>query len=504
MCRAAVQAGGVRPPTATGPTATIPTVYRPSGSAVGARRGGWWAWAMLLVVLPLVNLALARIDPVRLAPALMANLAVVVAAAVLGGWRPGLVAAVCGALAVNFLYVDPTRSLDVGHPGDAAALALFVAVAAVMARLADRVANGSRQAERAEVAASALARGAAELVGEHDPLPQLLEQLRRTFDFDAVSLLRRGVAGWALVASAGAAPPRRPMSGRSIPLDDNGGVMVVTRGGSLPAEDLTILRAFIDQLAVALDRRELAKEAARAQRLEEADALRRGILQAVSHDLRTPLAGIKASVTSLLAADITFDEHDTTEFLHLIDTEVDRLDRVVGNLLDASRLQSGELPVQLRPHALEEVVAGALDGLAARSAEVEVSLGPEVPMVEVDGPLLERAVANIVANALAVQPAGVPVRVWAESHQGTVALHVVDAGPGIPAAERERVFEPFQRLGDRSTQAGVGLGMAIARGFTDAMGGELVLGDSPGRGLTVTFRLPVAKGPAEVQGGAGR
>ena len=160
------------------------------------------------------------------------------------------------------------------------------------------------------------------------------------------------------------------------------------------------------------------------------------------------------------------------------------------------RLQAGALSVLRRPTALEEVVSAALGHLDLLPEQVQVTVPETLPLVDVDGALLERAVANVVANAVAVQPDGVPVRIQASAiHSGDedrVALQVVDHGPGLPSDAREKVFEPFQRLGDRSTQAGVGLGLAIAQGFTAAVGGELTLDDTPGGGLTVTFDLAAA------------
>ena len=258
-----------------------------------------------------------------------------------------------------------------------------------------------------------------------------------------------------------------------------------------------MLEAFLDSLSVALETRRLQADAASAAALAEADALRTGILQAVSHDLRTPLSGIKASVTSLLAPDVAFDEDDTEEFLRTIDAEVDRLDRVVGNLLDMGRIQTGTVTALRRPTALEEVVHAAVANLGLRGDEIDVRVDETAPLADIDGALVERALANVLANALAVQPAGTPVRIEAGAAgaegRRRVHLRVVDTGPGLPEESRERVFEPFQRLGDRSTQAGVGLGLAIAHGFTRAVGGRLVLDDTPGGGLTVTFDLPASE-----------
>jgi two-component system sensor histidine kinase KdpD len=208
----------------------------------------------------------------------------------------------------------------------------------------------------------------------------------------------------------------------------------------------------------------------------------------VSHDLRTPLASIKASVTSLLG-DISWSREDANEFLRTIDTETDRLNKLVGNLLDMSRLQTGGLNLNIRDVGLEGVVAAALAGLGDRARGVDMDVPETLPLVRVDPALLERAIANLIDNALTYAQGEGPVRVIACQVADRVELRVIDRGPGIPEAERERAFLPFRRLGDAESGSRVGLGLAVARGFMEAIGGELTLEDTPGGGLTVIVNL---------------
>jgi two-component system sensor histidine kinase KdpD len=252
------------------------------------------------------------------------------------------------------------------------------------------------------------------------------------------------------------------------------------------------LHAFADHLAVAVERRSLQALAAGAGALEEGNRLRTALLAAVSHDLRTPLASIKASATSLLQGDVHWTPEATREFLEAIVADVDRLNGLVGNLLDMSRLQTGALQVHVRPVAVDEVVAAALDGLRPGGADVEVAIPEALPLVAADQALLERVVANLVDNALAWSPPGTPVRVEAGVVPGGVDLRVVDRGGGIAREHRDRIFQPFQRLGDGPDGAGVGLGLAVARGFTEAMSGELVIEDRPGGGTTMVVSLKAA------------
>ena len=247
--------------------------------------------------------------------------------------------------------------------------------------------------------------------------------------------------------------------------------------------DNRILDAFAREIASSLALEELEAEASEAGALAAAGDLRTAILSAVSHDLRTPLSGIKASVTSLLQDDVEWTPAETSEFLVTIDEESDRLNSLVGNLLDMSRLQTGALDVSLTAVGLDEVIPGALASIGPRAADVDVDLDETHPRVLADPGLLERALANVIVNALNHSPNGARVRVVAGVAGDTVDVRVVDRGPGVPPADRDRVFLPFQRLGDAGGGEGVGLGLAVAKGFVEAIGGEVELEDTPGGGL---------------------
>lgn len=222
------------------------------------------------------------------------------------------------------------------------------------------------------------------------------------------------------------------------------------------------------------------------------DAVRTALLLAVSHDLRTPLAAIKAMISGLRDTSVTWRPAQLAEALQTVEEETDRLDRLVGNLLDASRLQIGTLAVDLRAAMLSDVAAAALRSLNSPSGEVEVCIASDTPPVRCDARLLERSVANVVANAIRHSPAGEPARIESAVVGEHVHLRILDRGPGIAATERHKVLAPFQRLGDQHTTDGVGLGLSIAQGFVDAMAGTFTLDDTPGGGLTVTIILPTA------------
>jgi two-component system sensor histidine kinase KdpD len=293
------------------------------------------------------------------------------------------------------------------------------------------------------------------------------------------------------VAAAGDPPPTSPEAATETAFLDTDTVLAIA-GPDLSADDRRVLRAFTDQLAVALRSRELAAEASSAELLSQANELRTALLRAVSHDLRTPLASIKASATTLLADDVAWTPEATRQLLLTIDEEADRLNKLIGNLLDMSRLQGGTLDLLREDVGMDEVVAQALASLGERARRVVSDVPENLPRINTDPALLERAVANVIDNAIAWSPPDRAVRMEAAAFGETVELRVIDQGPGIPPDQRERIFQPFQRLGDQHQGEGVGLGLAVARGFVDAIGGELTVEDTPGGGATMIFSFKVA------------
>jgi len=280
------------------------------------------------------------------------------------------------------------------------------------------------------------------------------------------------------------------------------------RGTPPAAHDLRVLAAFATHLAVVLDRAELAAQAAEAERLEQGNRLRTALLAAVSHDLRTPLAGIKAAVTTLRTPGIAWTPEDRDDLLGAVEESADRLGAIIANLLDLSRLQTGGVTLVSDLVGLDDVVSRAVVALP-EGGRVRLDLPEGLPPVRVDAGLLERVVANLVDNALR-HTAG-PVEVTcstggrradgadgagADGEQQSVLLRVVDHGRGVPEAAKATMFEPFQRLGDAPGGEGVGLGLAVAHGLTTAMAGTLVATDTAGGGLTMTVALPAVPLPA--------
>jgi two-component system sensor histidine kinase KdpD len=448
-------------------------------------------WALVAIGVPLLTLLLTTVrDSTGLETVLLLFLALVVTTAAIGGTWPALVAAVAAFLCANFFFTPPLHTWTISEGENVVALVVFLGVALVVSRFVDAAARRATEAARARGTATNLARLAATMV-EADPLLPLLAHLRNVFALNAVGLLRRDGNEWQVEASDGTPVPRRPEDADLVEALGHDVVLVLS-GQRIAAEDQIVLNAFAAQLAAVLEHGRLRVEASRAHSLAEANELRTALLQAVSHDLRTPLASIKASATSLRQSEIAWSKEDTAEFLRTIDEETDRLTNLVENLLDMSRINAGVISPTLRPVALEEVVPAALASLGERAARVDSEVSESLPPVLADPALLERVVANIIDNAVRLSPPGKRVRVAAGAYDGRIDLRVIDQGPGIPREQRDHVFQPFQRFGDSPGGTGVGLGLAVARGFASAMGATIDIDDTPGGGTTIGITLPVA------------
>jgi two-component system sensor histidine kinase KdpD len=412
----------------------------------------------------------------------------VVVAAVVGGVWPALLAALGADLLVNFFFVPPFHAFTVESGQNAIVLVVYVAVAATVAVAVDIAARQRAAAGRRAVEAALLARTTAEPVTETS-LTHLLDQVRATFGMTAVALLERSDDQHEhVVAQLGEPPDDDP----AISTQATSGLRLLGWGPPLFGEDRRVLGQLATAAARTLEAQRLARQATHARELAEIDRLRTGLLTAVGHDLRTPLAGIKAAVSSLRQPDVAFTPEDQAELHATIEESTDRLTGLVENLLSMSRLQAGVLSLDPHPVSLDGVVAEALLHAWTGEPEIEVHVPDDLPLIYADPGLLERVIANLLANAHAASRPQQPIQLRGRQVGDQVALQVIDHGPGVPAADRERMFTPFQRLDDRAG-LGLGLGLAIARGFTQAMGGTLTPSDTPGGGLTMTITIPTAQ-----------
>ncbi|OBK18607.1 sensor histidine kinase [Mycobacterium asiaticum] len=425
----------------------------------------------------------------------------VLSVGLLGGVAPAVLSAALSGLLLNYFLTSPRHSFTIAEPDNAVTELVLLLIAVAVAVLVDAATKRAREARRASQEAELLTLFAGSVLRGAD-LETLLERVRETYSQRAVTMLREGSSGVRVVASVGKQPCTTVDSAdTAIEVGDDEFWMLMA-GRKLSARDRRVLGAVANQAAGLIRQRELAKEAGRTEAIVRADELRRSLLSAVSHDLRTPLAAAKVSVSSLRAGDVAFSPSDTAELLATTEESIDQLTALVGNLLDSSRLAAGVVRPELHRVYLEEVAQRALVSIGKgttgfyRSAidRVKVDVADEV--VVADAGLLERVLANLIDNALRYAP-DCPVRVNAGRVGDRVLINVIDEGPGIPPGAEEQVFGAFQRLGDHDNTTGVGLGMSVARGFVEAMGGVIAASDTPGGGLTVVVDLAAPARDAE-------
>jgi two-component system, OmpR family, sensor histidine kinase KdpD len=436
------------------------------------------------VLLPLITVVLAALRPhLNLADDLLFYLVAVVTITVVGGFWPAVLAAVTASLLLNWYFTEPLHTFTIQQPRELLALLLFVTVAVAVSSVVHLAARRAVQAARAREEAASLLELAQTVLGGADSPTAVLDHLTGTHGGQA-ELQERSGGRWVRTASSNVAGSL-PAANRIDIRDDL--TLLVT--GQRDSATAALLAGYAAQAAAALDRERLRTQAAQAEALAEGNRMRTALLAAVSHDLRTPLASIKASVSSLRQTDVQWSPADEADLLATIEQNADRLDALIGNLLDMSRLHTGSLQPFLRPTAIDEVAPVAVGGLDD-SLRLELAVPEGFPLVLADPGLLERVLANLFSNALRYSPAARPPELQAQLVDGMVRLEVVDHGPGVPDEQKERIFEPFTRVADR--HPGVGLGLAVAKGFAEAMGGRIEAGDTPGGGLTVTVTLPAA------------
>jgi len=486
---------GIRPRKVVAGAGPIETLPRTAGGLSRSRRLA----GILTAVLGLALLTIALV-PVRsvLAPqsVLMLYLLAVVVVAVVGGVVPALLAAVASFLLINWFLTPPYNTLEVENRDSAIALFVFIVAAAVVSITVELGARNREATERTRMESRLISRlSSAEFTGAS--LTAVLEQVRGLFGMTTVALVDPDGddSPLALLGPSTSEPP-------SLTVTATDGLQLVAYGPEVFAEDRRLLGTLAAMASRAWQGQQLAEQAAQARQLAETDRVRSALLAAVSHDLRTPLAGIKAAVSSLLQEDVDWTAEEQRELLVTVDESADRLTDLISNILAMSRIQAGGLSVQVSPVALDEVVARALLG---SEANVTVDVPEDLPLVLADAGLLERVVANLVDNACRFSPPGVPVTIHADPPRVAatdpaatnpapelVRLHICDHGPGIPRSEWDNMFTAFQRLGDHDAGAGLGLGLAIAQGFTEAMQARLTPSDTVGGGLTMTITVPVA------------
>jgi len=395
--------------------------------------------------------------------------------AVVWGLAYSLAVSVGCMLAFNFFFLPPLYTLTLADSRNWFALAVFLVTAVVVSELAAGLRRRAMEsALLAEIATTLVAHGS--VSGQ---LEKLAPELARAFQAERAQILLDGdsAEGYPLVAA-----------GKKV-----GSISVTGSRGGTAAARRRLLPALGSLVGVAVDRERLAQEAVEAEALRRSDALKTAVLRAVSHDLRTPLMAILTSASALSREDLDLAAQDRDELLETILSGAEQLDRLIADLLDLSRLQAEAVSAEPAPCAIEDLVVQALRDMGTRAERVEVTLPSHSPVARVDAQQVERALVNLIENALKYSPAEEPVRVQVGSHGSQGVIRVIDHGPGVADDEVERIFEPFHRGRSVGSVRGAGLGLAIARGFAQASGGRVWVESRDGQGATFTLELPLAE-----------
>lgn len=462
-----------------------------------------WGWGLCAVAPAAVTGATVVMDGrLSLANAVVCYFLATVLVAVVGGIAPAVTTALLGGGLLNFFLTEPRYTLFVADPQNIITVLVMILVGLVVAVVVDHGARLAQKAARARTEAALLASYSRTVLTHPEPLQRLLEKVVENFGQSSAALVERQNGHWHITASTGASPCARPGEA-DVDVEINQDVHLLLRArpgeaNTVNTTDRTALEGAAGQALLALRQQRTSQQAADTRREADAARLRTALLSAVGHDLRTPLASMKASVSTLLSPDVALAETDARELLEDLDDALNRLTKLVTNLLDASRLSTGAINPRLEPVTYDELVASNITYLD-KSRIVTAHTDDGVSPVLADPGLLDRVVANVLHNALTHghQPGHQPdVLVHASEHAGQVELRIIDHGPGLPKHTAEHLFTPFQRLDDRSHN-GIGLGLHVANGFIEAMGGEIRAEDTPGGGLTIILSLPAANTPTD-------
>jgi two-component system sensor histidine kinase KdpD len=410
----------------------------------------------------------------------------VVIVALVGGAVPAIFAAILSGITLDFFLIDPIHTLTIGESRHVLALILYVVIAILVSLVVSQAAYQTRAARRSAAESELLAMTAGSVLRGQDALQALIERTREAFHQTRVRLIAEEVE----LASDESATLASEQSTLTIPVGDRAHLELT--GPDLEASSRRLLTVIVAQIEAALDHRDLQVTASEIQPLATSDKVRSALLSAMSHDVRRPLAAATTAIGGLRSSHSSLTEADRDELLATADESLQQLATLIMDLLDVSRVQAGVLGVKNVPVDPADVIVPALDELGLGPDQVELDLDASPDLVLADEVLLKRVLVNLLANAIRHTPQGARVRIAVSSFAGKAEIRVIDHGPGVPIERRQEIFVPFQRMVDTDNLTGLGLGLALSKGFAEGMGGTLTPEETPGGGLTmvVTLDLP--------------
>lgn len=424
----------------------------------------------------------------------------VIVSTVLWGLTPGILASISAFLVFNYFYIQPYHSLQVHATQDLITLIIFLIVAVVMSQLIGRAREGIRQARIHEWEATRMYELISALASLQDPqqIAQVLAaRTLESFNFDRVTVRITEDTGPSMISTSKPGQNSQTQENSKVyPLvtarGTEGEIEIVHHQGQLTAERTRLLEAYISQGALSLERIRLTRSENKAHVLEESDRLKSSLLNSVSHELRSPLAAIKASVSSLRSGMVDWDNPAREELLATIEEETDHLNSLVGNLLDMSRIESGALTPKKRWNSIEEIAMGVAAKMRKplQDHHLEVNFPADLPLVPTDFVLIEQVFTNLISNSIKYAPEGTTITIKSFVEGNMLHTLVVNQGPGVPAEHLERIFDKFYRVTAADRITGTGLGLSICKGIVEAHGGRIWAENKPG-GFEFHFTLPL-------------
>ena len=445
------------------------------------------ATIVMLLMMPLLTIVMSQIrSSLSLSTVFLVYLVAILALTTWAGAYIGVLSAVFASGLENYYFVKPLHTLEVARPDDVVAIIGFLLFAVAASVVVSRFAQSTHEAERARAEAQILAGAAASVAASHEDLLPLLESLRVVFAASSVALVVERNGQWVSDLVSGEAIDVFE-TGSYFEIDDEHRLYVV--GATLNDQDNQLVSAFAGRVAAGLRSQIIARDATQLQEIAEAESLRLALFRTASKELLSPLEKVQANIALLAGSHERRSLDERNAVLSGVDTQVRQLKRLVVNLIDAVRLEAGEVSVHLESVQINAVMASAISQVDTRGRTVDSDIASDLPPVITDPVLVQRVIANVVSNACRFGPVDQPVIIKAGVVGAFVELLVVDRGPGMPTALREAVLAPFDRLsGD---QLNAGLNLTVASGFTQLLGGRLLFEDTPGGGLTVAVELPV-------------
>lgn len=450
-----------------------------------------------ILILPAVNLSLTKLrGTFNLTTDTLLLLIITLAIAI----KSPIWLTTCGAvenfLFLNYLFTPPFHTLTIRNTDDLIALLVFLATSITASIILRKLEIRTAKLQQLSKEGLFLSRLAESIIRGHNSIDEILNNSRATFGVNELAVIRTtsNVDNPSVIFGS-ISEITSEISRAQIVL--NSEYSLLTSPATEELELRNLLTTFGSQLLILLERLFLEESEKELFEVRQADQMRVALLNAVSHDLRGPLASSKAAISSLLNHQVEWSTEDRMELLASASLSLDQLNHLIDNLLDMSRLEAGAIFLNWRNVGIEDAVSGAIKSLKGPAELIEISIDPELPPIKVDPILLERVIGNLLENAVRFSPAGRPITIAAFQVENLLHIRIIDHGPGISNKDTEKLFTPFQRLGDRDNSTGLGLGLAIVKGFTELMHGRISFDETYNGGLTVVLTFPIGEATKE-------